>query len=146
MMVQYCYKKEYPTFQGWYDQYIVLGDDIVLFEAKIASRYLDLCQKLGVTINESKSIVSPRPVVEFAKRTSYYGFDVSAFSFKEFISNNNFFGRLSIATKLVNRRIGKNLKKSFLLVQSLRHSKKNAYLHSMIAFLTAKVLQKDGLS
>jgi len=101
---------------------------------------------LGVSINESKSIVSPKPVVEFAKRTSYYGFDVSAFSFKEFISNNNFFGRLGIATKLVNRKIGKNLKKSFLLVQSLKHSKKNAYLHSMIGFLTAKVMHKEGLS
>lgn len=146
MMVQYCYKMEFPTFQGWYDQYVVLGDDIVLFEKSIASRYLTLCKDLGVTINESKSIVSPKPVVEFAKRTSYYGYDVSAFSFKEFISNNNFFGRLNIATKLVNRKIGKNLKKSFLIVQSLQHSRKNAYLHSMIGYLTSKVMHKEGLS
>lgn len=146
MMVQYCYKMEYPTFQGWYAEYVVLGDDIVLFEENIANRYLSLCDKLGVTINKSKSIISSKPVVEFAKRTSYYGFDVSAWSFKEFISNNNFFGRLSIATKLVNRKIGKNLKRSFLLVQSLKHSKKNAYIHSIIGFLTQKCLNKEGIT
>nr|UPW42061.1 MAG: putative RNA dependent RNA polymerase [Xinjiang mito-like virus 49] len=146
MMLQYCYKMEYPTFQGWYDQYVVLGDDIVIFEDIIAQRYLQLCKDLGVTINESKSIISKLPVVEFAKRTSYYGFDVSAFSFKEFISSDNFFGRLGIATKLVRRKIGKSLQKTFLFSQALKHSKKNSYLHSIIGFLTQKVMNKEGLS
>jgi hypothetical protein len=99
-----------------------------------------------VTINESKSIISKLPVVEFAKRTSYYGFDVSAFSFKEFISSDNFFGRLSIATKLVRRGIGKSLQKTFLFAQALKHSRKNSYLHSIIGFLTQKVMKKEGLS
>lgn len=144
MMVQYCHKMINPTFQGWYDQYVVLGDDIVLFDHDVAQRYLQLCKDLGVTINESKSIISKLPVVEFAKRTSYFGMDVSAFSFKEFISNNNFFGRLSIATKLVNRGIGKNLKKTFLLAQSISRRRKDlSYLHSTIAFLTGKVLKKE---
>nr|UPW42116.1 MAG: putative RNA dependent RNA polymerase [Xinjiang mito-like virus 39] len=147
MMVQYCFKMENPTFQGWYDQYVVLGDDIVLFEESIANRYLQLCKDLGVTINESKSIVSKLPVVEFAKRTSYKGFDVSAFSFKEFISNNSFFGRLSIASKLVNRNIGKDLKKTFLFAQLTKPFKKDsAMVHSMIGYLTQRVINRNGLS
>lgn len=86
---------------------MVLGDDIVIFNDDIAREYLLLCKGLGVTINTTKSVVANRPVVEFAKRTSFYGFDVSPLSFKEFISNNNFFGRLAVATKIVNRSWGK---------------------------------------
>jgi len=125
---------------------VVLGDDIVIFDSLVANRYLQLCKDLGVSINQNKSIVSKKPVLEFAKRTSYYGIDVSALSFKEFISNNNFFGRLSIATKLVNRKIGKSLVKTFLLTQiQSRRKKDNAYIHSIIGYLTQKVMNKDGL-
>lgn len=125
---------------------MVLGDDIVIFDSLVANRYLQLCKDLGVSINQNKSIVSKKPVLEFAKRTSYYGIDVSALSFKEFISNNNFFGRLSIATKLVNRKIGKSLVKTFLLTQiQSRRKKDNAYIHSIIGYLTQKVMNKDGL-
>jgi len=44
----------------------------VLFEENIANRYLSLCDKLGVTINKSKSIISSRPVVDFVKQTFYF--------------------------------------------------------------------------
>lgn len=99
-----------------------------------------------MSINETKSIISSKPVVEFAKRTSYFGNDVSALSFKEFLSNNNFFGRLSMATKLVNRKIGKSLLKTFLLTQVIsRRKRDDAYVHSIIGFLTQKVMRREGL-
>jgi len=86
----------------WYLDYIVLGDDLALFDKEIADRYLSLCKQLGVGINLSKSIVAEnRPVLEFAKRTSINGVDVSALPFKEIISSNNFFGRLAITTRLI---------------------------------------------
>jgi len=85
--------------------YEVLGDDIVIFDKDIAAFYLRLCNALGVSININKSIVSPnKPVVEFAKRTGLNGYDVSALSFKEFLSNNGFFGRLQMTTKLIERK------------------------------------------
>jgi hypothetical protein len=83
---------------------LVLGDDLVLFEKDVADRYLTLCKELGVEINLSKSIVSEnRPVLEFAKRTSINGVDVSAVSIKELIVSNNFFGRLALTTRLISR-------------------------------------------
>jgi len=86
----------------WYLDYIVLGDDLALFDKEVADRYLSLCKQLGVGINLSKSIVAEnRPVLEFAKRTSINGVDVSALPFKEIISSNNFFGRLAITTRLI---------------------------------------------
>jgi hypothetical protein len=70
----------------------------------VADSYLALCKGLGVEINLTKSVIAKDiPVVEFAKRTSIGKYDVSPLSFKEFISNNNFFGRLSISSKLVER-------------------------------------------
>jgi hypothetical protein len=46
-------------------------------------KYLEIMQQLGVGINLSKSVVSnPGHVVEFAKRTSVKGRDVSAISLK----------------------------------------------------------------
>jgi hypothetical protein len=83
---------------------VILGDDLVIFDDKVAQSYLTLCKGLGVEINLTKSVIAKgKAVVEFAKRTGLNGYDVSALSFKEMISNNNFFGRLSIVTKLINR-------------------------------------------
>jgi len=107
-MVQYCFRLAYPKMISsldWYDQYEVLGDDIVLFDNKVAELYISLCSDLGVEINVKKSVISDDvPIVEFAKRTAYHGKDVSALSFKEFISNNNFFGRLNLSIRLINNR------------------------------------------
>jgi hypothetical protein len=83
---------------------VILGDDLVLFDPKVSAEYLALCKGLGVEINLTKSVIAKdKPVVEFAKRTGLNGYDVSALSFKDFISNNNFFGRLSIVSRLISR-------------------------------------------
>lgn len=48
----------------------------------VAKKYLEVCQNIGVGINLSKSVCSEQlvPVVEYAKRTSVSGVDVSALS------------------------------------------------------------------
>jgi len=54
----------------WYDNYEILGDDLVIFNRDVADEYLVIMSELGCEINLSKSIRSPnRPVFEFAKRT-----------------------------------------------------------------------------
>lgn len=60
----------------------MLGDDIVIFDKKIADLYLEYMEGgLGVACNISKSLISPdRPVVEFAKRVSIGMKEVSPFS------------------------------------------------------------------
>jgi hypothetical protein len=65
----------------FFDKYQILGDDLVIFDKEVAHSYLRLCMELGVSINLTKSIVSvDRDVVEFAKRTSSLGIDVSPLS------------------------------------------------------------------
>jgi hypothetical protein len=103
MMVQFiAVHLDKVPFGQWYSDYVILGDDLVLFEKDVADRYLTLCKQIGVEINLSKSIIAESlPVVEFAKRTSIKGVDVSALSFKEMLSSNTFFGRLAITTRLI---------------------------------------------
>jgi hypothetical protein len=66
---------------NWKDQYVILGDDIVLRNRVIAGDYRDLMSTLGVDISEAKSVSSPR-VAEFAGRVilkDMYGFKFKAF-------------------------------------------------------------------
>jgi len=73
-----------------------LGDDVVIFDPKIASKYLEIMSKIGVPINQSKSVISKSyPVVEFLKRLSINNVEVSALPWKDFMKQNNFKGRLN---------------------------------------------------
>jgi hypothetical protein len=136
MMVQFCADTVGKVkFTEWYTDYLVLGDDLVLFDEAVANCYLALSKSMGVEINLKKSIIAPkRPVVEFAKRTAVKGVDVSALSFKDFVMNSNFFGRLSIVTRLIRRKYGKDLWKLFLFGNKAQVFKEFKY--PMIGYLT----------
>lgn len=59
-----------PSTFVWCEEYEILGDDLVIFDADVAREYLIIMKGLGCEINMNKSINSPnRPVFEFAKRT-----------------------------------------------------------------------------
>lgn len=65
----------------WFTGYELLGDDINIFNAKVAAVYLQIMQGLGVEINQKKSVIDLKGhVTEFAKRTAINGLDVSAIS------------------------------------------------------------------
>nr|UPW42110.1 MAG: putative RNA dependent RNA polymerase [Hainan mangrove mitovirus 6] len=53
-----------PNFQD----YALLGDDIVIGNSLVAAAYSDIMSSLGLDINPSKSLVSHKGVAEFAKR------------------------------------------------------------------------------
>jgi len=54
---------------SWFEDYALLGDDIVIADTAVAKCYYQLMvDYLGVDINLSKSLVSEKGVVEFAKR------------------------------------------------------------------------------
>lgn len=138
MMIQFIAQSLGKIPKGvWYDQYIILGDDLVLFDKDIASRYQSFCQQIGVGINLSKSIIAEsKPVLEFAKRTSLNGIDVSALSFKELLSADNFFGRLAVTTRLVNNQWGSDLWK-LLLIGSRRSTDKTVdRIYPLVGFAT----------
>jgi hypothetical protein len=108
MIMQYCSWSLNPDSKQWETRYEVLGDDIVIFSKDLASKYLYVMDKLGVPINERKSVVSEhRPVVEFAKRTWWNG-SVSPLPWKMFMNQDTFKGRISTTISLFRK------EKSFL--------------------------------
>jgi len=138
LMIQFIAQSLGRVSKGvWYDQYIILGDDLVLFDKDIASRYQSFCQQIGVGINLSKSIISEtKPVLEFAKRTSLYGEDVSALSFKELLSSDNFFGRLAVTTRLINNNWGKDLWKLLIIGNRRSTDKTVDRIYPLVGFAT----------
>lgn len=107
LIVQMAARQIYPFMEKvWFDNYELLGDDIVIFDERVATSYLEIMSKLGVGINLSKSVISVNPVFEFAKVTGYYNKDVSALSWKAFISQNTWMGRTNILFSLLKRPLG----------------------------------------
>jgi len=53
---------------GWFEDYCVLGDDIVIADTAVGEQYLKVIAALGVSVNLSKSLQSKKGVFEFAKR------------------------------------------------------------------------------
>lgn len=84
-IVQYCAWDSFVTpHSKWFTDYSVLGDDIIIWNRKVASRYLSVLKELGVTVGLAKSVISPKGVgLEFAKKTLLNGIDVSPIPFKE---------------------------------------------------------------
>jgi hypothetical protein len=68
--------------KGWFSDYLILGDDIVIFNRDVASQYLKIMCDLGVEINLVKSVVSTTSF-EFAKRFIHQNQNLSPVSFKE---------------------------------------------------------------
>jgi hypothetical protein len=116
LIVQWAYRLAYADMRvglkfikfsplTWYTNYEVLGDDIILFDSKVAKIYLQLMDALGVPINTSKSVCATVPVTEFAKVTSFRGQNVSALSWKMFMSGNSLMGRVNIIFSILTRGI-----------------------------------------
>nr|BBG56023.1 RNA dependent RNA polymerase [Fusarium boothii mitovirus 1] len=74
---------------GWETRYEILGDDIVIFDSKLAKMYLYVMQELGLEVNSSKSINASHSGFEFAKRTMINGVDVSALSLQQMLSSTS---------------------------------------------------------
>nr|UPW42217.1 MAG: putative RNA dependent RNA polymerase [Inner Mongolia grassland mitovirus 7] len=98
LIMQYCSLLLGKNRFQWNIDYEVLGDDIVIFDKALAAKYVELMNHFGVPLNQSKSVISlaKQPVVEFAKRTSYNTVDVSPISWKMFLNQDTFAGRISI--------------------------------------------------
>jgi len=74
-MVQFCAFR--AGIKGWFDLYAVLGDDLVIADSRVASKYRALCKLLGVQIGLSKSLIAKGHTLEFAKKLFFQGEDIS---------------------------------------------------------------------
>lgn len=61
-----------------FEDYCVLGDDVVIYHDEVASQYKSLMSDLGVEISPSKTHVSSH-TFEFAKRWFHHGREISPF-------------------------------------------------------------------
>jgi hypothetical protein len=74
---------QYAAYQAgwrvWFPDYAVLGDDVVIANGDVASKYVAFMERVGVDIGFHKSIVSSNLSLEFAKRFFYKGEEVTPF-------------------------------------------------------------------
>jgi len=71
----------------WFEDYAILGDDLVIFNREVAIGYRKIISLIGMNIGLHKSILSNNgSVIEFAKRIFHNGVDVSPVPFKEFFA------------------------------------------------------------
>jgi hypothetical protein len=81
-MVQYA--AYLAGIRGWFDEYAVLGDDIVIAHDGVATKYLCICRWFGVTVGISKSLVASLRTAEFAKKLFVNGTLASPIPWKLF--------------------------------------------------------------
>jgi len=76
-----------------FDDYSLLGDDIVIYDKEVAECYLGLLQKLGVEISIQKSIIS-YDVMEFAKRYFFQGTEITGLQSRAIYDTHGFYANL----------------------------------------------------
>nr|UIW13820.1 MAG: RNA-dependent RNA polymerase [Rhizoctonia solani mitovirus 48] len=109
-IAQFAYRLAYSvpmdlrfTKDTWYTGYECTGDDIILFDEKVAKQYLYLMAAFGVPINTMKSVVATKPATDYLKVTSANGQNVGAISWKMFMSGNSLMGRANILNHLLTK-------------------------------------------
>jgi hypothetical protein len=81
LVVQYCYFKVTSKFI-WFTKYALLGDDIVIWDKRVARYYQQFMNDIGVNINLQKSVVGLTQTGEFAKRNFVNGQNISGFGYQ----------------------------------------------------------------
>jgi hypothetical protein len=76
-IVQFAAKR--AGWRGWFGDYAVLGDDVVIANGDVAKEYVSFMKEIGVDIGFHKSIVSSNLSLEFAKRFYHEGVEVTPF-------------------------------------------------------------------
>jgi len=71
----------------WFEDYAILGDDLVIANQRVASVYLDVMRQLGVGVGLHKSLISATgTALEFAKRFIVLGANLSPISLRELVA------------------------------------------------------------
>lgn len=100
-IIEYCaYLEGLRPFRS----YAVLGDDVVIWESKVAKRYQKVMNTLGVDINLGKSFVSEDGrYFEFAKRISKDSTELTGLKFNVLDKANTLMGWLDLDNVLKDR-------------------------------------------
>lgn len=71
------------NYRKWFTEYLILGDDIVIFDKDVAYQYCIIMEDLGLWINPLKTLLSENGSFEFAKRFVYKSEIVHIVAFPE---------------------------------------------------------------
>jgi hypothetical protein len=83
--------------------YLVLGDDIVIANRKVAEEYLRLCKSLGIQVGLAKSYISDSGMFNFANQTFVGPNNLSPISMKEEAQITSLPARAELALRMVRR-------------------------------------------
>jgi hypothetical protein len=88
-IVQYANFIAYGKYK-FFKKYILLGDDIVIWDTKVADAYLGILKELDQEVNLSKSILGTKDMsqIEFTKRLALKGKEMSSIK-HNILSKNN---------------------------------------------------------
>jgi len=84
-IVQYAAHLACPIRTSWFLGYAVLGDDVVIADKAVATKYLEVMREIGVDISLAKSMVSATGSLEFAKRTWISGREATPIPLAELV-------------------------------------------------------------
>lgn len=83
-IVQFCAFQVYHQ-KVLFQDYLILGDDLLILDPKVAKMYLSVMKQLDVGVNLSKSLISTCGVGEFAKQLISPVGTLHGLSLKEFL-------------------------------------------------------------
>jgi hypothetical protein len=86
-----------------FEDYAILGDDVVIGNEAVAREYAIACSCLGVGINMKKSFTSDKSMFNFANQTYKGLVNLSPISLKEELRVDGILPRLSFATRVADR-------------------------------------------
>lgn len=90
-------------YSGWFMDYLVLGDDIVIANKRVAVMYQAILAAFGIKIGLAKSFITENGMFNFANQT-YIGFDnISPLSLKEELGITSLPARVELALRAVRR-------------------------------------------
>ena len=92
-----------PVNFDYLDHYLVLGDDLVISNQKLAKSYLHVCERFGIPIGLAKSYTSARAFLNFANQSFLGTRNLSPISLREEIAAVSASGRREMVGRLIQR-------------------------------------------
>lgn len=152
LIVQYsAFEAGYETIDKTYDNYRILGDDVVIGDEEVAKTYLYFMKEWNVPISENKSFVSKSGFFQFLSEVFKFDTCLSPLSLKNDFQAITFLERFSFAASAVNRGWGTALamegygrlilnKDQFLIANTdARVGKASAFIYSLLYALVTFV-------
>lgn len=87
----------------WYLLYLILGDDLVIADERVARQYIVLAKALGIKVNLKKTFVSEIGFFNFANQSYVGQTNVSPLSLREYVGVDSLSLRSEMAMRAVRR-------------------------------------------